>query len=155
VPGVPHGVTVTRAGGIQGDVGVDVLIFPPGETVPQTHHLDWANGDGSAKSFTVQLDLAGSGGWLQTAHLKLANATGGAAISSMPLVVYVFLPPPPLLQDFINSILFLAAQGLSPAWLLALAGPAAVLAARRRSQGQRGAGRGSSVRPATTPPREP
>lgn len=80
-------ITVTRSGGTDGAVSVDWATSDGSASAGNDYAagsgtLAWANGDGSSKSFTVQLfDDAESEG-AETIHLMLSGPTGGAALGT-------------------------------------------------------------------------
>jgi hypothetical protein len=130
-------VQVQRVGGTLGAVTAEVLTQRPGGDT-QVDAVSWSDGDGSPRSLLILgLDLpAGAGA--RTARLTFQNVTGGAAVSStrgnMSIAVIPLNWGPALELLYLRLIGLLSA--LSPAWLLALAVPAAFIARRgRRSRG--------------------
>jgi YVTN family beta-propeller protein len=124
-------VRVHRDGGTQGDVSVDVVTERPDGTT-DTQTLSWSDGDGNDKAaLVIFLDLPDGSG-ARTARLRLQNPTGGANIQpdrdTMVMAVIPEAWPPVLAQLYLQLLALLG--GFSPSWLLALAAPAALLAAR-------------------------
>lgn len=80
-------ITVTRSGGTDGAVSVDYATSDGSASAGSDYAatsgtLDWADGDGGSKSFTVQLfDDADSEG-AETVNLALSNPSGGAGLGT-------------------------------------------------------------------------
>jgi YVTN family beta-propeller protein len=126
-------ISVARVGGTLGAVTAEVRTErPDGGT--QLDMVSWADGDASPRSLLILgLDLpAGAGA--RTARLRIQNATGGASVSSTRGAMSIAVIPlnwGPALELFYLRLLGLL-SALSPAWLLALAAPAVLLARRAR-----------------------
>ena len=119
---------VERTGGSQGTVGVTVLTHLPDGT-EEAHPLAWADGDIAPKPVVVQAAPPPHG--LESASLELTQPLGGATLSPLPMIIWI-PGVTPSIEDFMYALAGLAISALSPAWLLALAGPAALLAFGRR-----------------------
>jgi YVTN family beta-propeller protein len=124
-------VTVRRVGGSVGIVGANLTTDCEfGGVEPSS--LTWRDGDSSPRTVTVHC------GFIQDGFLAFSVQLRGAAVR----------PPNDTLAIILRNhdpgsalvVLFETLEGLlaafSPAWFLALAGPAAVLAARRRRRGR-------------------
>jgi hypothetical protein len=123
-------ILIGRAGGAQGEVGVQVVIDTGGTGCEIQQFADgtgWPDGDSSPRTLLVRPVCHGGG--INTLKVTLANPTGGATIDPRPMVVEVYAQ---FFQLGFLAPLFLLLSGLSPVWLFALAGPALALAARRR-----------------------
>jgi YVTN family beta-propeller protein len=127
-------VLVDRLDGAAGAVSVDVTTQrPDGTSIVET--LNWADGDNTVRSvLVVQLNLPNGSG-ARTARLTLGNPTGGAILENTrdSMVMIVF---PEDWPDVLQA-LYLRLQGLlgawSPAWLVALAATAALMARGSRT----------------------
>jgi YVTN family beta-propeller protein len=126
-------IQVRRTGGRLGAVSAEVRTERPDDSV-QVDNVSWEDGDDSPRSILILgLDLPDGAG-ARTARLTFQNTTGGVAIhpseGRMSIAVIPLNWGPALEALYLRMLGLLSA--FSPAWLLALAIPAAVAARRRR-----------------------
>jgi hypothetical protein len=98
-------ITVTRAGGITGAISVNYatsdgtaangVCGSGGDYVASTGTLNWANGDGAAKTFTVQLCSDATGESSETINLTLSNPVGTTITGTNPATLNITDIPPP------------------------------------------------------------
>jgi hypothetical protein len=127
-------IVLRRTVGTLGAVAADVRIEDPDGSVI-TRNVAWSDGDAAAKSIQVGFHVEGNAS--ATARLTLVNPSGGATLDPERTEMTVSILSEELPTDLsalIGSLVALLA-GVSPAWLLLLAAPAALLGWRSRNRG--------------------
>lgn len=81
-------ITVTREAGTEGAIAVDYaldggLATPGSDFLFEPGSLQWADGDSSAKSFTLQVVDDEVAELIEHINLRLSNASGGAALGTL------------------------------------------------------------------------
>jgi hypothetical protein len=93
-------VTVTRTGGTQGAVQVSYATAPGGTAVAGVNYvgtagvLNWANGDGTPKTFNVTLLNDHLGGTNTTVSLVLSSPSGGAGVGGQSTAILSIIEGP-------------------------------------------------------------
>jgi YVTN family beta-propeller protein len=127
-------VVVDRVGGTTGNVTATILVTTS-DGISYTQDLEWAHGDGSPKElFHLPSKLEPDS--VYTDRLRITSVTAGALIGSPDAMTLFIYPEGWDLEPLVLTWILILAS-FSPAFLLVLAGPAIILAARRSRRGRR------------------